>query len=78
MELDKQEEKQRSFIGVCPRCGEHTFEQLRTHNHCVNCLYFETKDDRNALVDVFLAEKAIAYFEKEISTKKRKCNNGKN
>ncbi len=23
----------------CPRCGEHTYEKLKTHNHCVGCNY---------------------------------------
>lgn len=72
MNSEHLEEKARSFIGDCPRCGDHTFEKLRTHNHCVNCLYFETKDERDAQVEVFLAEKALAHFETKHHDKKRK------
>ena len=32
---------QRLSFHSCPRCGEHGFEKLRTHNHCVGCNYFE-------------------------------------
>jgi hypothetical protein len=25
----------------CERCGEHGFERLANHGHCVNCNFFE-------------------------------------
>ncbi len=25
----------------CPRCGERSFEKLKTYSHCSNCLYAE-------------------------------------
>ncbi len=28
----------------CPRCGEHGFEKLKTHSHCVNCNYYDVQD----------------------------------
>lgn len=31
-----------SKILFCPRCGERTYEKLRSHSHCFNCLYSET------------------------------------
>jgi ribosomal protein L37E len=74
MNSDDLEKKARSFIGVCPRCGDHTFEQLRTHNHCVNCLYFETKNERDVLLEVFLAEKALSNFEtNQFKQRKKNC-----
>lgn len=28
-----------SMIINCPRCGEKSYERLRTHSHCLQCLY---------------------------------------
>lgn len=28
----------------CPRCGERAYEILKTHGHCVECLYSDVLD----------------------------------
>lgn len=30
-----------SRLCECPRCGERSFEKLKTYSHCSNCLYAE-------------------------------------
>ncbi len=34
-------------IGFCPRCGEKTFEVLKSHSYCINCSYFPEDVDRD-------------------------------
>lgn len=29
----------KSYFTFCPRCGTRSYEQLPTHNHCIECLY---------------------------------------
>lgn len=32
-------------IHYCPRCGEESFEKLRTHSHCLQCNFSPDLDD---------------------------------
>ena len=47
----------------CPRCGERSYEQLRSYSHCLNCFY---ADDRWESPDAIYmkAMKDIAEIEK--------------
>jgi hypothetical protein len=35
---------QAPYFNVCPRCGSGSLEALATHQHCINCNYFEVAD----------------------------------
>ena len=60
----------KSYYTECPRCGAHSFEQLRDYAHCPNCLYVEDRFENietcyhkvrqieNELVEKFLANKS--------------------
>lgn len=47
----------------CPRCGERSYEQLRTYSHCPNCLYSEDRWE-GPDATYFKAMKDIAEIEK--------------
>jgi hypothetical protein len=32
-------------VFFCPRCGEHTYERLRTHSYCQECNYSPDLDE---------------------------------
>lgn len=70
MNYKKKEENSFNLIGRCPRCGDHAFEYLRTHNHCVNCLYFQIKPVHESINEVTSAEITLAEYDQR---KKRKC-----
>ena len=73
MNTHENEFEYRSRIVECPRCGAHAYEILRSHRHCVDCLYFEINYESNVLTEVFIAQKAIDRFEnKKRKTKKEK------
>ena len=72
MNNDENEKITKSFVTTCPRCGDRAFEYLRTHNHCVNCLYFEIKPDHQSIGEIFSAEKALARHKYRLSKIKEK------
>ncbi len=51
----------------CPRCGDRALERLKTHAHCVGCLYFEhyEADSETAYHDVRAVERFLEKFESE-------------
>ncbi len=54
----------------CPRCGERSFEKLKTYSHCSNCLYAEDSWESpeaaylKAMKDIAEIEKAQQQKEK--------------
>ena len=50
-----------SHIAKCPRCGTKALEVLKTHAHCMECLYFENyyEDFNTSLTTALLAEKFL-------------------
>lgn len=34
------------IFAYCPRCGEKTYEYLRSHSYCVGCNYSPTTDEK--------------------------------
>lgn len=59
----------------CPRCGERSFEKLKTYSHCSNCLYAEDRWEGpdavylKAMKDIAEIEKAQAQKEKQSQRK---------
>lgn len=51
----------RSYIVECPRCGTKALEILKTHAHCIECLYSETyyEDFDTVLTSALHAEKLL-------------------
>ena len=63
----------------CPRCGERSFEKLKTYAHCSNCLYAEDSWESPEAA-YFKTMKAVAEIEKaqqlnEIKEQKQKEEN---
>ncbi|OQW48792.1 MAG: hypothetical protein A4S09_13420 [Proteobacteria bacterium SG_bin7] len=48
-------------IAKCPRCGIRALEVLKTHAHCMECLYFEDyyEDFNTTLTTALLAERLL-------------------
>jgi hypothetical protein len=38
-------------IEFCPRCGERSYEILRTHSYCINCSYFPEENKRDEVFE---------------------------
>lgn len=38
-QAERENEMSKSYLTFCPRCGTRSYEQLPTHNHCIECLY---------------------------------------
>lgn len=63
---------QRLSFHSCPRCGEHGFEKLRTHNHCVGCNYFEIIETHSYENQSLMCDEIIKDFNSNSRTKSYK------
>lgn len=67
-----------AHTATCPRCGTKTLEVLKTHSHCLECLYFENyyEDFDTSVTNALLAEKFLksAVVHSLPSRKKKKSN----
>lgn len=64
-----------AYIATCPRCKAEAFESLRTHAHCMECLYFQThyEDFDTVSTTALLVEKVLkSALTKSIRKKKTK------
>lgn len=56
---------QSNFI-FCPRCGTHSYEQLQTHGHCIECLYSSDLAVRNGKRDFLTLQEVERLIDSEI------------
>lgn len=56
-------------LDTCPRCGSGSLEKLRTHSHCANCNYFETKEAGSIESVLFSLNKTMEFLENKESLK---------
>ncbi len=62
------------LLDVCPRCESLSYEQLSSHSHCIDCLYFEDLEytPSAAYRSAIEAEKELAKLEKEVRVEKQR------
>lgn len=60
-----QKKSKTGYYSSCPRCGWHSLEHLETHNHCVNCLYYEPNFEDISLTEAIEAEKLLKSLEQK-------------
>ena len=62
---------------TCPRCGERSYEQMKTYAHCSNCLFAEDRWESpdaiylKAMKDIAEIEKAQRERQEQLQRKEK-------